>query len=353
MDKEITLSLLNMIEHPAFCVRSGIIIYANHAAQQILVLEGAHIATILKNDYSAYQDYAGGYLYLTVHTSGATRSASVSRLGDFDLFLLQDEDIKLQAFALAAKQLRIPFNDVMLAADRLAAENALQGEAASGLYKGLNQMHRMLCNMSDTGRYRQGVDAQLEPTDLTAFFDELMEKMAQIVLLTGCTLEYTGLGTSFIALADRILLERAVSNLLTNAIKFSPPGSVLTATLTRSDNWIRFSLLDQGERSLETSSHNLFNQYLRTTAPDDVRSGLGLGLPLVASIAVIHNGTTLVDYPGERGTRVSFTIRQYGKGDTAVRCPIRLPRSDYAGGRDRGLLEFSEVLPKNAYVQPK
>ena len=353
MDKEINLGLLNMVDHPAFCVQNDVVIASNILAQQMLIMEGASVATFLQSDYMAYQEYNGGQLFLSVRTAGLVRSTSVTRLGDFDLFLMQDADDILQAFTLAANQLRIPFNDVLLAADRLCAENNLQGDATSGLHKGLNQMHRILCNMSDASRYRQGADAQLEPTDLMSFFDELMEKLAQMVELAGCKLQYTGLQNSFFALADRIMLERAVSNLLTNAIKFSPKGSCIIASLVNNGDTVRFTLLDQGERVTDTPHQNLFNHYRRVSMPEDMRSGLGLGLPLVTSIAYIHGGTALIDFPGERGTRASFTIRKLSQSNTAVRSPIQIPRSDYAGGRDRNLLEFSEVLPKAAYVQPK
>ena len=61
-----------------------------------------------------------------------------------------------------------------------------------------------------------------------------------------------------------------------------------------------------------------------------------------------HGGTVLVDHPSETQTRVTMTISIVKENSDIVRSKI-LRMGDYAGGRDKGLLEFSEILSWDAY----
>ena len=69
-------------------------------------------------------------------------------------------------------------------------------------------------------------------------------------------------------------------------------------------------------------------------------------MTLVRSAASIHGGTVLLEQT--TGTRVAMTIAIRKEVPGSLRSP-KLRIGDYAGGRDLGLLEFSEVLPTSAY----
>ena len=86
--------------------------------------------------------------------------------------------------------------------------------------------------------------------------------------------------------------------------------------------------------------------YIHRGGLEDKRNGLGLGMLLIRSTAALHGGTVLIDHPENTGTRitVSFTIRQ---NNATLRSPRM--RIDYAGERDHGLIELSDVLPASLY----
>jgi hypothetical protein len=80
---------------------------------------------------------------------------------------------------------------------------------------------------------------------------------------------------------------------------------------------------------------------------EDARSGLGLGLALVRCAARVHQGTVLIDHPGNIGTRVTISFPISTSSIAMVRSNIT--RTDYAGGWDHGLLELSDVMPPELY----
>ena len=88
--------------------------------------------------------------------------------------------------------------------------------------------------------------------------------------------------------------------------------------------------------------------FLREPTLEDPTRGVGLGMVLIRSVAANHGGAVLVDHPDAEHTRITLSLAIcHGKGDL-VRSPVL--RLDYAGERDHGLLELSDVLPAELYA---
>lgn len=341
--------LLELLDRPAFFVRGGTVVQANQAARHRLITTGMQVSDLLADAIGAYEEFTGGCLYLSVTTAGISCGASVTRMGDTDVFLLDETEPRLQALALAAQQLRIPLSNVMTLADQMTAGNRQYEKSSEQLQKALYQMHRIICNMSDAGWYREDNAAKMESVNLTAFFDELMEKLDGLTVSAGSILEFTPLNENVIGYADIQMLARAVNNLFSNALKFSPKGSLLQARLTKNGNRLSFCLIDQGESEL--TQGNLFTRYTREPSIEDSRHGIGLGLAVVRAVAAAHDGTVLIDHPDGKGTRVTLTITVQKSSDSALRTPVNLPVSSYTGGQDPTLTELSEILPAACYKQ--
>jgi len=342
--------LLDMMERPAFYVRDGVVVQANHPAKQRLINVGDKIDGILGIDMDAYNAYTGGYLYLTVRTADTPCGCTVTRTEDGDLFTLDLESdyTHMQALALAAQKLATPLSDAMNLADSLQASTRTAKQAAQ-IRRALYQLQRIICNMSDLPRYDHRISYTPEAMDLNAVFSEIMEKIGAALDHTKYQLHYTGLMQIVMGYADREMLERAVSNLISNAIKFSPENSTITAKLTRNGNTLSFTVTDEGAGVMSSVPANLFQRYLREPSIEDGRHGIGLGLSLIRAVAANHGGTLLIDQPEGKGTRATMTMSIEQNEQNSFHTPILLPTSDYAGGWDHALLELSEVLDANAY----
>lgn len=355
MDHELdALGMLDLMDRPGFCVKDLKIIKCNPSAQSMLLEEGMDILPMLSIGREEYEEFSSGCLYLTMELCGTRWGASVTRMGEFDVFLLEEsaDRAELQAMALAARELRNPLASIMTTADSLFPMEALEDdpklrEQAARLNRGLYQMLRIVSNMSDAESYATPRQSQLETLEISGFIGEIFEKNQALMAHTGLTLRFENLNQKLYTLADREKLERAVMNILSNAMKFTAPGGTIEAKLLRRDKRLYLTVQDSGDGIPEEIRGSVHRRYLRQPGVEDSRFGIGLGMVLIRSAAAIHGGTVLIDHPEGSGTRITLTltIRQNTSGN--VRSPLL--RIDYTGERDHNLVELSEILPAELY----
>ncbi|WP_406830700.1 ATP-binding protein [Pedococcus sp. KACC 23699] len=103
-------------------------------------------------------------------------------------------------------------------------------------------------------------------------------------------------------------LERALLNLASNAVKFTPSGGRVTVRVTETpDDRVEIAVEDTGMGVPESESHRLFERFFRSsTAQAEAIQGTGLGLTIVSSIAHAHHGDVRYE-PGPDGGSV-FTV---------------------------------------------
>ena len=345
-------SLLEMIDRPAFTVCDGIITNCNQTAKNRLISPGKPVAEFMPEGCEAYKNYTGGILYLTLQIGWIRCGATVVRQEGQDIFLMdRDADqAQLQAMSLAAQQLRIPLSNVMTLADCLFPElqDGTQKEQAAQMRKALFQLLRLISNMADAERYTGLNEPAYENTELCSFLREIFEKASASLSNTKVSVQFSCPSGPVFTIADRERLERAVYNLISNAVKFSKPGSYVTGKLTVNGKMACLTVEDQGDGIAPQVQGTLFHRYMREPAIEDSRFGLGLGMTMIRTAAAIHGGTVLLEQ--HEGTRVAMTIAIRKQAPGPLRSP-KLRIGDYAGGRDLGLLEFSETLPVSSYKE--
>lgn len=341
--------ILDLMDRPAFCVDGGVIKAANRSALARTVSIGTPVAPLISIGLEEYRNFTSGCLYLTLSIGGHSSGATVTRLGDMDVFTLDGDDAaaELRAYALAAQQLRKPLSQALSISDQFFPELAEHKDPQvnrqlARMNRSLHQMLRLVGNMSDA---RTAGFAQMEILELTSVVQEIMDHAANLAQSTGVEISFVNHPRPVYSLADSQKLERAIYNLLSNAMKYSAPGGKIEASLKCRGMILYFTVTNAGDSSGSSLSAGMFNRFLREPGIEDSRSGLGLGYALVRSIAAAHHGTLLVDQSGgsTRAT-LSLPIRQ----ESGI---LRSPTVsiDYAGERDHGLIELSEHLPPALY----
>lgn len=109
-----------------------------------------------------------------------------------------------------------------------------------------------------------------------------------------------------VLLADRQRLQQVLSNLLGNAVRFTPHGGEIVLGATRQDDMLRISVRDTGPGVAPEDVPRLFERYFQ--APRLLRSGSGLGLYIAKGIIEAHGGEIGVDSQVGQGAEFWFTV---------------------------------------------
>ena len=347
--KETAQELLDLMILPGFTVKDKKILTVNEAARRLFLAPGMEVLPLLATGREEYEAFESGCLYLSVQLAGENQGVTVTRVEDVDIFLAdqQTELRELQVLSLAAQELRMPLSNVILSADQLSALQETQEgkDSAARLNRGAAQLQRLICNMSDALRYAKG--GRLQTRNLTVLVAEITEKAALLSEAAGLTLRFQKPKEDIFTLLDAEQLERALYNLISNSLKFTPKGGTIDVKLTRSGKRILLTVQDTGSGIGDGILKSIFSRYLRTPSLEDSRFGLGLGLTMVRAAAATHGGTVLIDRL-EQGTRVTMTLALRENPGNMLRSPMLTV--DYAGERDHGLLELSDALPWGLYL---
>ncbi len=107
--------------------------------------------------------------------------------------------------------------------------------------------------------------------------------------------------------AEPVLFRRALINLITNALRFTPAGGSITVALDRQKDASKVSVADTGCGISSQHVPNVFNRFFRGDAPRNSQ-GTGLGLAIVKSIMQIHEGDVAVQSELNEGTVITLNF---------------------------------------------
>jgi CheY-like chemotaxis protein len=108
--------------------------------------------------------------------------------------------------------------------------------------------------------------------------------------------------------ADHVRLVQAVSNLLLNAAKFTPPGGDIVLRVRANATRVDFTVIDSGRGIEREALERIFDMFEQARAAGEPSAGLGLGLHLARAFAELHGGTAFARSAGP-GHGSEFTLR--------------------------------------------
>ncbi|MGM9523240.1 MAG: sensor histidine kinase [Faecousia sp.] len=353
MDMELK-QILELLAQPVFLARDGSVIWCNGAARGLLA-EGLPVSSLLENNAMLYEVWSReGVLHLPIILGGAEYDASVLAMQAGDLFLAARRPQEVNATAAAVEHasvaLRKPLHTMLNAAnalfEQLEETQTEQIPAAAELNQALYRLIRLCGQMSDGAQlllHRR--EAHREPTDIARFLTDFVSAARPLTESVGVQLLFTPPGRPLRGDIDCLLLERALYNLVANALAHCPSGSTITLSAQKQDFFLLLRVMDNGNGIEEGVLSTIFERFSASEF-GAASQGIGLGLPIVREIARLHGGTIAVNGNPEGGTCVTLTL---SLAPSVLSLRSRMVRYDGYGDLNHALVELSDVLPPEIY----
>ncbi|MDZ7378752.1 MAG: HAMP domain-containing histidine kinase [candidate division KSB1 bacterium] len=240
---------------------------------------------------------------------------------------------RLQALAAAAHDIRSPLANVVSLAEMLLAGDAGelnrdQRDLLERAHTDLWRIVRRATNLMDAARLdRQGLPLDLEPTDLRQVCEEVMHAMATAARIRRLQLIFEHEASATGVMADRAQIERALSNLLDNAIKYSPSNGVVKLRLFNPDPAsVAVEVLDQGPGIPSDERESAFRAFARRHSGPPL-SGSGLGLFIVRKIVEGHRGLVTLDSSPGGGVCARVVLPLVAEGHASREANVGDPQS--------------------------
>jgi signal transduction histidine kinase len=232
---------------------------------------------------------------------------------------LRDEFI-----ALAAHELRTPLTSLKLRSS--FAKQQLDGKADAQVEAGwvlelvgkvsyqVDRLIRLVEELLDASRVKSGLSLDVGPIDLAALARETLDEMADVLRAAKCELKLQAdLGVE--VMADRLWIERVITSLVNNAIKFGE-GGLVEVVIAQQGGDALLSVRDHGVGIAEHDQQRIFEKFERVVSDRNV-TGLGLGLYLSKEIVEAHHGQ--IEVKSELGKGALFQVRLPTRGASVSR----------------------------------
>jgi len=216
--------------------------------------------------------------------------------------------------AMLAHELRSPMAPIRnslesLSHRRRAAGRPIEREL-SVIGRQLDHLTRLVDDLLDIARIIRGrVELRRQPVALATALHLALETVEPEIRKRDQRIETTLPDEDLTVDGDPVRLAQVLSNLLSNASKFSEPGTPIEVRAEARGNQVAIEVRDHGIGLPADRLHRVFDHfYQMDDSLDRTRGGLGLGLPLVKGLTEMHGGTVEVasDGPGQGSV---FTVR--------------------------------------------
>ena len=227
----------------------------------------------------------------------------------------KQEELKRGVISTVSHQLKSPLTSIRMAIHLLLEEKIgsltpKQTELLVAAREDSDRLHSILNNLLDISRMESGkVEMNFRKISPRSLVFEAIEPFQMDFKDRGVTL-----GTEIPddlpeVWADTARMNHVFANLLSNALRYTPPGGKVTVLGKADEEWVQFSVADTGKGIPNQYLTRVFEQFFQV--PDQgAQTGAGLGLAIVKEIVEAHGGTIKVESRLGEGSTFSFTLKR-------------------------------------------
>ena len=229
-----------------------------------------------------------------------------------DITHLREIDrLKSEFIATASHELRTPLTSVQMGV-HLLLEGALgeltdnQNEVLQACRQDCERLDKLMRDLLDLSKIEAG-ESQPQPATVSArdLLTKAVKELRPQVEAKGLELSVDAPVEPLWVLVDRLQIERVISNLVINALRYTKNGEIKISAEQR-DNYVAVSVSDTGTGIPTEYLPHIFDKFVQV--PDAPTGGAGLGLAISKSIIEAHGGQISVQSQVGRGTTFTFTL---------------------------------------------
>ncbi len=247
--------------------------------------------------------------YLDVSDRVQVNRALVER----NMALEKADKLKSQFIANVSYELRTPLNAIVGFTEVLNTElpgklTVKQKDYVGSIITASHDLMALINDILDLATIEAGfMNLEIEPVDLHGLLESLIEvttdraREAKLELAFDCPAEIGKVN------CDGTRVKQAVFNVLSNAIKFTPPGGNVTLEARRHKGAIAITVRDNGI-GIEQEDHERVMEKFERGDPNARESAAGLGLALTKSLIELHGGSVALDSEPGKGTAVTCVL---------------------------------------------
>jgi signal transduction histidine kinase/DNA-binding response OmpR family regulator len=300
---------------------SGIVLRAGDTSIDMHVPVCAVVAPLMTRERSlgvlSFISYGTRRNYISEDVALAADVARRSALALENAKLYQEAQRATQArddvLALVSHDLRSPLGTVQMSASFLLelletpGSNPPFQQQLRIIQRAVTRADRLIGDLLDVSRIESGsLEVAHEPLEASQLIVETVEEHRPIAQEKNITLATEWVGPPTLISGDRDRISQLFSNLIGNALKFTPSEGVVSVTGVAGPAFVTFAVTDSGPGIPVDHLPHLFNRFWQANRA--TRSGAGLGLSIAKGIVEAHHGTLVAESIEGEGSRFTFTI---------------------------------------------
>ena len=340
------IAMLECINKPAFFAEENKIIHVNHAAECLGISEKTNLLAII-------EELTEENKVLTKPLNGRYFTVVTASIGDYTLYTLEQSIQQKQLLSLlrAAQHIRMPLAALGGCVNNLKVgiteeENPEVSLAIQKATKQLFALQRTVRNMAEIHELFETRYHKLKNVNPFEYFREMAEKLSTNFQDTNINISYKIANEYMYCSLDTELLERAVYNMVSNSLKAQSQN--IHIELVQKGKFLNLTVSDDGHGISDEEKANILSKFQSEPSLNFEKSGLGLGMLIIHSAAVAHEGTVLITDAKPKGCKITLTLKIFKEVSTVRQTPIVIS-VDHAGGIDQMLIELADHLPPEKF----
>lgn len=227
------------------------------------------------------------------------------------------EKMKQEFLSMVTHDLRAPLASIGMFVELIAAGTYRENQEKAMLMArqtsaSAKRLINMIDSLLDMDRLEAGhLNLSFDAVSCAEIVDQASQALHALAEMRRITLSPCSIDSNIQVLADKEYIIQVLVNIISNAIKFSPPGKSVDITVESDDSMVTIRVMDEGPGVQQEFQERIFNRFEQARINDHrLKDGSGLGLAIAKAIIEQHGGTIGVESQESRGSTFWFTLKR-------------------------------------------